>query len=267
MFLTKAQVEAYDRDGFLILPNLVSKDEVALIKQGLARAAQVDDDRIIREKGGGAARMIYGMDDLSGPTGCAATEALSRSNRLLQAARDVLRDEVYLFHIKANFKEAITGQIWQWHQDFGYWRTDGLREPRLVTTMLMLDKATELNGCLYFVPGSHKEGTIDAPYDDKTTSVGLWTLSKEQQTDLVNRRGEPVPVIGEPGTVAMFHPDTVHGSGHNMSTHARWQMYFVYNAVSNVMQPVPKPRPAYKANRNNVALQIRAKESILEPAE
>lgn len=267
MYLTKAQIEAYDRDGFLILPNLVSKEEVRLVKEGLANACQVTDDRVIREKGGGSARMVYGMHELDGPTACVATEGLARSTRLLQAARDVLHDDVYLFHIKANLKEAMTGEIWQWHQDFGYWRTDGLREPRLVTTMLMLDRATELGGCLYFVPGSHKDGTIDAPFDDKTTSVGLWTLSKDQMTDLVKRRGEPVPVVGEPGTVAMFHPDLVHGSGHNMSTHARWQMYFVYNAVSNVMQPVAKPRPSYKANRKNVPLQIRAKESILEPAE
>jgi hypothetical protein len=30
---------------------------------------------------------------------------------------------------------------------------------------------------------------------------------------------------------------------------------------------VPKPRPSYKANRKNIPLQLRAKESILEPAE
>src|SRR5690606_9501439 len=136
--------------------------------------------RVIREKGGGSARMLYGLHECDGPTGSRAVEDLSRSSRLLQAARDVLRDEAYLFHTKCNLKEAITGEIWQWHQDFGYWRTDGLSEPRLVTTMLMLDRATELGGCLYFVPGSHKAGTIDAPFDGETTSVGIWTLSKQQ---------------------------------------------------------------------------------------
>lgn len=266
MYLTEAQIEAYDRDGYLILPNLVSKEEVKLIKEGLARACQVTDDRVIREKSQGAVRMVYGMHELDGPTGCVATEGLARSNRLLQAARDVLRDEVYLFHIKANLKEAITGEIWQWHQDFGYWRTDGLREPRLVTTMLMLDKATELSGCLYFVPGSHREPYIDAPYDDSIASTQLKAITLEQMSGLVARHGEPVPVTGGPGTVVLFHPHLVHGSGHNMSTRDRWQLYFVYNAVSNVMADVPNPRPLWKAARNLKPLKPRTRDSILEPA-
>lgn len=266
MHLTPEQLKAYDRDGFLIFPDLVSQEEVALVREGLAKACEAHDDRVIREKGSGAPRMAYGLHECDGPTGSPAIEALARSGRLLQTARDLLRDEVYLFHTKANLKEALKGEIWQWHQDFGYWRTDGLSEPRLVTTMLMLDEATELGGCLYFVPGSHKSGTIDAPFDGDTTSVGIWTLSCEQMTEMVGRCGEPVPVVGGPGTVAMFHPDTVHGSGHNMSTHARWQLYFVYNAVSNVMAPVEKPRPSYKASRKAVPLQLRELESILEPA-
>lgn len=265
MYLTQAQLDAYERDGFLIFPDMVSREEVALVKQGLARACKVEDDRVIREKNGGSARMVYGLHEVEGPTGSQAVDDLARSTRLLQSARDLLDDDVYLFHTKCNLKESLTGEIWQWHQDFGYWQTDGLHRPQMLTTMLMLDQATELGGCLYFVPGSHKEGTIDAPFDGETTSVGLWTLSKQQMTDLVERRGEPVPVVGGPGTVAMFHPNLVHGSGHNMSTHARWHLYFVYNAVSNVMAPVKQPRPAYKASRRAVPLQLRTRESILEP--
>jgi ectoine hydroxylase len=266
MHLTRAQLDAYDRDGFLIFPDLVSKEEVALVKAGIARASQIQDDRVIRERGGDAVRMVYGLNEIDGPTSCAAVADLACSGRLLQTAKDILRDDAYLFHTKCNVKDAITGEIWQWHQDFGYWRTDGISEPRMITTMLMLDNATELGGCLYFVPGSHKDGTIDAPFDSETTSVGLWTLSKEQMTDLVARRGEPVPVVGGPGTVAMFHPDLVHGSGHNMSTHARWQMYFVYNAVSNAMAPVAEPRPAFKASRDAVPLKVRDRAPVVEPA-
>src|SRR5690606_28947277 len=149
-----SQLEAYDRDGFIVLPDLVSPEAVARVKAALARASSVADERVIREKGGSDVRVVYGLHDLEGPTGDQAVYDLACSPELLQTAMDVLQDEAYLFHSKANMKPAITGQIWQWHQDFGVWRTDGLPVPRLTTTLLMLDRATELGGCLYFVPGS-----------------------------------------------------------------------------------------------------------------
>ncbi len=266
MNLTKSQLDAYDRDGFLVLPDLVSREEVGLVKQALARACETTDERVIREKGSSDVRIVYGLHDPDGPTGSAAVHDLACSPRLLQTAMDVLGDEAHIFHTKCNLKPAITGQIWQWHQDFGVWRTDGLPEPRLVTTLLMLDAATEVGGCLYFVPGSHKEGDIDAPYDDETTSIILKSITLEQMTDLVRRRGEPVPITGGPGTVVLFHPHLVHGSGHNMSVHPRWQLYIVYNAVSNVMSPVAKPRPLWKASRTHTPLQLRSRDSILETA-
>jgi len=265
MHLSQSQLETYDRDGFLVLPNLVSPEEVALVKQGLERACAVTDDRVIREKGGSDVRMIYGLHDMEGPTGSQAVADLARTPRLLQTAMDVLRDRAYIFHTKCNMKPAITGQIWQWHQDIGVWRVDGCPDSRLVTTLLMLDEATELGGCLYFVRGSHREPYIEAPYDDSIASTQLKAIPLAQMSEMVGRLGEPVPIVGGPGTAVLFHPHLVHGSGHNMSTHDRWQLYVVYNAVSNVMADVPKPRPSWKAARNLPALQPRARDSILEP--
>jgi ectoine hydroxylase len=256
MFLTQDQREAYERDGFVILPGLASPEEVGRIKRDLARASELRDGRVVREKGSNAVRMIYGMNETDGPTGSQTVADLSCSSRLLQSARDVLGEEVYLFHTKCNLKEAITGEIWQWHQDFGVWRHDGLARPDMVTVLLMLDEATELGGCMYFVPGSHKDGDIAGNKDGETTSVALVALGRPEMTELIRRHGEPVPITGGPGTVALFHPYLVHGSGHNMSIHSRWHLYFVYNAVSNAMSAVADPRPSYKASGRAVPLQV-----------
>ena len=34
----------------------------------------------------------------------------------------------------------------------------------------MLEGATEMGGCLYFLPESHKLGRIESEWDDKTSS-------------------------------------------------------------------------------------------------
>ena len=263
MKLDPQQREAYERDGFLVFPSLLSTAEVAAIRRDIDTVSAVEDDRVIREKIGGP-RMIYGLDDLAGPTGAPTISALVRAERVLRPAMDLLEDEVYVYHTKCNFKSAIDGAIWQWHQDFGYWENDGTPAPRMLTTMVMLDKATEMSGCLYFIPGSHRLGTLKADFDAETTSVGLWTVPKEKMIEMCRDLGDPVPIVGEAGTVVTFHPDLVHGSGHNMSPRPRWQLYLVYNAASNRPRPVERPRPEYKAARRAPALRPSAAPSIME---
>jgi len=69
------------------------------------------------------------------------------------------------YHTKCNLKTAIDGSVWAWHQDFGTWKRDGVQRPRLTTALIMLDEPTELNGCLYFIPGSHKEGNLEPVFE------------------------------------------------------------------------------------------------------
>ena len=45
MNLTREQLDRFERDGFLVLPNLLSADEVALLRAELARVGQVVEDR------------------------------------------------------------------------------------------------------------------------------------------------------------------------------------------------------------------------------
>jgi len=255
MMLSAEQLAAYARDGFLVLPNLLDAAEAALLKSELARASRVQDERIIRELAG-PPRIIYGLHEVDGPTGSAAYEALIRSSRILEPVRQILKDEVYAYHTKCNFKEAIDGAIWQWHQDYANWKAwDAAPNPDgMMTVMVMMDRATEMSGCLYFVPGSHKLGLLQPDYDDATTSFGIWSVPKQKMIEIAEELGDPVPIVGEPGTVVLFHANMIHGSGHNMSPYSRWQAYLVYNAMSNVLGQVDKPRPDYKASRRAVPL-------------
>ncbi|MFI4985880.1 MAG: phytanoyl-CoA dioxygenase family protein [Alphaproteobacteria bacterium] len=268
MKLTAQQIETFDRDGFLVFPDLLSADEVALLKSELARVSAVPDERIIREKGSDAPRIIYGLPDVDGPTGSRAYYELARNERILQPVIDLLQEDVYLYHIKCNFKEAIDGGIWQWHQDFAYWNVeDAAPEPQMLTTMVMLDRATEMNGCLCFVPGSHKLGIVKSDWNDAGTSFAIWTVDKQNMLEITAKLGDPVPIVGGPGTVALFHANLIHGSGHNMSPHSRWQAYLVYNAVSNKLGQVAKPRPDYQANRKVEPLVVSKLRSFTDVAE
>jgi ectoine hydroxylase len=260
MRLTAKQADAFERDGYLILSGLLPMAEIATLRGELARVSDLVDERIMREKDSDAPRIIYGLPDVGGPTFSRAYHDLARDGRVLGPVTQILGEDVSLYHIKCNFKEAIDGGYWQWHQDYANWKAnDAAPEPRLLTAMVMLDQATEMSGCLYFVPGSHKLGIVEPDWDNTSTSYALWTVSKQKMIEITGTLGDPVAVTGEPGSVVLFHANMIHGSGHNMSPRSRWQAYLVYNALSNVLGPVAKPRPDWQANRNAEPLRISEK--------
>ena len=148
------------------VPELFSAAEVAAMKQDLARIQQIDTDHLVREKTGGVAKTIYRVHEADGPTCSPIFHAASRAPRLLVPAIQLLEDEsLYIHHTKCNLKTAIDGSVWQWHQDYGSWKRDGIPAPGLATALVMLDEPTEINGCLYFIPGSHREGSLEAEFN------------------------------------------------------------------------------------------------------
>jgi len=266
MQLTRAQLDQYERDGFLVLPGLFSAAEVAAMKGELARIQGIDTDHLVRERSGGVAKTIYRVHEADGPTASPLFHAAVRAPRLLEPARQVLGDDaLYVYHTKCNLKTAVDGSVWQWHQDYGSWRRDGVPEPELTTALVMLDAPTEMSGCLYFIPGSHKVGNLEPEMDDRTTSYRLWVVPKPELLAIMRRSPEPVPIVGPPGTVVLFHCNILHGSGHNLSRHDRWAVYLVYNRVANRPNEVPNPRPDYVRSTNWAPLPLGTDDILVAP--
>lgn len=267
MQLTQSQRDQYERDGFLVFPGLFSPPEIAAMKGELARVQGIDTDHLVRERSGGVAKTIYRVHEADGPTASPVFHAAARAPRLLQPARQVLGDDaLYVYHTKCNLKTAIDGSVWQWHQDYGSWRRDGVPAPDMTTALVMLDEPTEMSGCLYFIPGSHKVGNLEPEMDDRTTSYRLWVVPKAELVSIMERSPEPMPITGPPGTVVFFHCNILHGSGHNLSRHDRWAIYFVYNRVANRPVDVPNPRPDYVRSTNWAPLPLGTDDILAQPA-
>jgi ectoine hydroxylase len=263
MKLTTAQIHEYNERGFIVLQGLIKQGELDVLKSELVSLVSEEREGIVKEKSG-AVRTVFRVHDMEGPTGLPSYAALTRIPRVLEPVKQIVEDdEVYIYHTKCNLKEAVEGEIWQWHQDFGYWQTDGVQDPEgMITALLMLSEATEIGGCLYFIPGSHKQGHIKPTLDETTTSYKLWTVPKKDVIDLMEKHGDPVPIVGKPGTVVLFHPHIVHGSGHNMSRYSRWHIYAVYNRVRNKPLPVENPRPQWVVSRDYRPLEAAADDDI-----
>lgn len=265
MQLTEQQRAEFHEKGFLIFPKLFTPAEVEVLRDEIRRLGPVETDHIVRERTGGI-RTIFRVHEDDGPTQSAPFRALSRSSRLLAPAMQLLGDDdLYIYHSKVNTKVAIEGTVWLWHQDYGYWYWDGVPAPNLVTSTVLLDEATEQNGCLYIVPGSHKLGRQEPYADEETTSYKQWTIERERLVELLDQLPKPVALAGPPGTVAVFHCNVLHASGHNLSPKNRWQIYIVYNQVANRPNDVENPRPDYVRSVNFEPLRIEDDTALRAP--
>ena len=58
MELSAQQIEQFDHDGFLVFPDLFSRNEVAVLRREVARLSQVESEEVVREHTGGV-RTIF----------------------------------------------------------------------------------------------------------------------------------------------------------------------------------------------------------------
>lgn len=249
--LTEDQIEVFHRDGFILLPGLFSEAELAVMQEALPEVFSDEGPHRILEAGTGVVRGVHGVHETH-----PAFRTLVRLPRLAQPARQLLRDEVYVHQFKINAKMALVGDVWEWHQDFRFWRDeDGMPSPRALTAAIFMDPVDEFNGPLMVVPGSHNDGLLDVTslsggkWNDSFTAKLKYTITPQSLAAAVADRGIVAPK-GAAGSVLLFHGNILHGSAPNMSPANRRIVLVTYNAVTNRLRTVPNPRPDFIASRD-----------------
>ena len=248
MKLTAAQIEEFDREGFLFFPQLFSPAEVQVLRAEVPALYAERRPENVREKSGDAVRTNFAAHTYN-----EAYRRLARHPRLIEPAAQLLGDDIYVHQFKINGKAAFDGDVWQWHQDYGTWyNDDDMPTPRAMNLAVFLEDVNEFNGPLMFIPRSHKQGRLPAGHDVSTTSYPLWTLDKGKITELVAEGGLAAPK-GPAGSGLMFHCNLVHASGSNMTPWNRTIVYVSVNAVSNAIRRFQ--RPEYIAHRDFAPIQ------------
>ena len=100
-----------------------------------------------------------------------------------------------------------------WHQDHHYWQC---AEGTMLTAWVALDDVTEANGCMHFVPGSHKWGLLEGDFFNQDMDGMRQRMEQES-----GRRFEPAACELKAGQVSFHHSLTIHGSGPNATTRPR----------------------------------------------
>lgn len=207
-------VEQFDRDGYVVVENLFSESEVARMKHEIQRV--LDEVRRVATAEGRPNPAQNGVY-----VGLAAKSDLFRQvaadNRLVNVLRQVMGESILFLSDKVVYKSAETGFRSPWHQDWSYWRGSNK-----ISVWIALDPSTEENGCLKFIPGSHRS----VVKHDGVASDGKGFQHRLRQEDVDESKAISLPCA--PGTAVVFHDLTLHASHENTSGKDRWALISTY---------------------------------------
>lgn len=228
MKLNDKQIKHFSDDGYLIIPELFSAGEAALLRDQLPSIFAERCPENFREKASDVVRTAMALH-LRNPV----FARLVRHPRLAGPAMQILGPDVYVQQVKVNAKEPFAGEVWQWHYDFAtHHGEDGVQRPLALNLHVFLDEINDYNGPLLFIPGSHRGGPVASALDTTTTSYPLWTVDNDTVSSLIEAEGL-VTAKGPPGTGLIFGDCMVHGSPANMSPWPRRIFSLILNPVSN----------------------------------
>lgn len=129
-------------------------------------------------------------------------------------ASQLLGGAVRFWHDQLFCKPPKQGGVVAWHQDYSYW-TRTQPEAHL-TCWIGLDDATEENGALMYIPGSHRWNLLPITGLAGDMEAIMSVLTEEQKAQF-----KPVTVELKAGECSFHHSMVVHGSGVNRSERPR----------------------------------------------
>jgi len=256
MKLNEDQLAQLRDEGWIFMPDYFSEEEVAILKAEAANVFKLKRDEIYLEHDG-TPRSAFAVHRLN-----EAYDILGRHPRLIEPLMQMWGEGVYLHQYKINAKAKFTGDVWQWHQDYGNWlEKDGMPEPRAMNISVFLDEVYQFNGALMLIPRSHRHGVLESSKDTQTTSFPLYTQSQETVERLVDQGGLVVPT-GKAGSMLMFDGNLVHGSAGNITPYPRNIVYLTLNACSNFIR---KPtREEWLAHQDFTPIEMVAEDALIE---
>src|SRR5688572_24660186 len=225
--LSQEQLNAYARDGVLLVENVVRESTLGTMRRALsdliARSASVrqhddvydlesdhsaENPRLRRIKTPHAHNPVFWDFCTSEP--------------LLSILKQLLGPNIRMHNSKLNVKAPEGGSPLEWHQD---WAFHPHTNASLCAIGLMLEDCRMENGPMLVVPGSHKDRTV---HDHNADGRFCGAIDPER-TPLDYDKA--IACTGKAGTISIHHTFAVHGSAANTSRAPRPFLLYEFMAA------------------------------------
>lgn len=230
--LSPEQIAQYQQNGFLIIDNFLSAEELAGWRETLNEALaarggnKLPDRALVYGKGDDADKSYYDnvFDQLINlwvdnekMRKIMLDEHLGKMAATLAGV-----DGIRIWHDQALIKKPWANPT-SWHLDTPYW---SFSDRRALSIWVALDDATLENGCLFFIPGSHKQTTFENPGIGKNMGAIFDYYPAFKAT-------KSVPAVMKAGSCSFHNGLTIHGAHANMTPGYRRAMTCAYMPDGN----------------------------------
>lgn len=207
---------AFESDGFASLDQLLGRDEVGRYAALYDRFLDgtISTGRLRSDLGAGSDESVKGQENITQimwPSELVPvlTDTPAHTRTLALAKAMMGEDMAFDFDMLID-KPPLSNTPTPWHQDCAYWPS--LPDQRALSVWIALDEATLENGCMWFVPGSHRLPV--RPHRPAGRGGGAI------ECDGAEEEGVPVPVV--PGGCTFHDGRTLHYSrGNTTGGHRR----------------------------------------------
>ncbi|MDG2161320.1 MAG: phytanoyl-CoA dioxygenase family protein [Acidimicrobiales bacterium] len=237
--LNSEQVEAFWREGYLVLDGAVSAYDLADLQAVIGGWVEESRNHVnpwgTTMDGRGrfdvqpghsaerpALRRVASPQEV-----CDVHLRIMRDSPLVDAAAQLVGPNLAVNNVKTNCKQPGVGTTVRFHQDLAY---EAHSNDDMLAALLFVDDVTLDNGPLEVLPGTHR-GPI---FDHWQDGVFTGTIADRDLAGL----GEPVACFGPAGSACLMHTRLVHGSAANLAEHPRTLAIFSYRSEdSRILHP------------------------------
>lgn len=230
--LSQDQIEFYNENGYLRIPQVFSPEETDQLADELDRLVQ--DWAFTSPGWTGPWRQAYMDPDTEKKSKLTAMHDLHLYSaawcravthpRLAEALSDLIGPNVELHHSTLHIKPPQTGHPFPMHQDYPFYEH---QDGRYIDVLVHLDDTFHENGEIRFLAGSHKLGKLE-----HITQTAEGPCSPHLPTELYSLE-ETAPVSAKRGDVVCFNIYTIHGSYINQTKKPRRMVRVGYRDPQN----------------------------------
>ena len=213
--LSDAQVAEYRERGFVRGPRVLDDRQIDVLREGLERIRTGENERLGE---------LYEVDEAWRKAPEQNVFHFLGAWRIDEAFHDIMfhpaiavpvsqlldTPRVRFWHDQVFYKPARHPGVVAWHQDYSYWTRSV--PSRHLTIWIGLDDSTLANGCIHFVPGSHKWPLLPKLQLLENMDAIRDILTPEQLAAF-----KPEPMELKAGECSFHDSMTLHGSYGNTS--------------------------------------------------
>ena len=230
--LTQEQIDFYQTNGYIVVENVISAKDIAELRkitdEFVDKSSEVTEHTNVFDLEPGHTPESPQLRRIKNPVALHPIyDRMLRHDYILDSVAQLIGPNIRYDTSKLNMKSAGVGSPVEWHQDFAF--AADVTNDDMLSVGLAIDDMTRDNGCLLFIPGSHK-GPV---YNHHQNDVFVGAITNPDFTP-----DNAVPIEVKAGGITIHHTRTLHASAPNLSGQSR-RLFLLQYCAADVLSSLP----------------------------